>query len=176
MPRRRGSPRPAPPPPIERATRSLPPPLPADKVPSLSVVEEVLRHEEESYRDKANSLNASAGIIISAAGVIVALVGAEASTAGLVGQIAAIVAGIGAVLALLSHADKTIEPRSLRDGYLQADDITTRIIVLNTRIPLHERNERRLIEKARRLKGSACILLLSAAAIAVGGIVDRVGA
>jgi hypothetical protein len=143
-------------------------------VPSLGIVEETLQREDESYRDKANSLDTKSGVILSAAGVIVALVGTSPSVAGLVAQIAAIASGVAAVLSLLPRPDKTIGPRKLRDRYLQQDEITTRLFILNTRIPLHERNESRLVLKAKRLKTAACLLLGSAGTIAVGGIVDQI--
>ncbi len=62
----------------------------------------------------------------------------------------------------------------MRDRYLQVDAITSRLFVLNTRILLHERNEKRPLDKALRLKIAAILLLLSAALIAVGGIIDRI--
>ena len=144
-------------------------------MPSLGIVEDALRHEDESYRERANSLDTKAGVVLSAAGVIVALVGASAGIAGLIAQIAAIASGIAAVLTILPRVDKAIGPRNLRDRYLQVDSVTTRLYVLNTRIPLHERNEQRLVEKAQRLKIAAWFLLASAATIAFGGIVDRSG-
>lgn len=144
------------------------------QVPSLGIVEEALQREDESYRDRANSLDTKAGVILSAAGVIVALVGTHASVAGLIAQIAAIAAGVAAVLTILPRVDKAIGPRNLRDRYLQADETTTRLYVLNTRIPLHERNELRLVEKAKRLKIAAWFLLGSAGTIAVGGIVEQI--
>lgn len=143
-------------------------------MPSLGIVEDALQREDESYRDRANSLDTKAGVILSAAGVIVALVGTSASIAGLIAQIAAIASGIAAVLTILPRVDKAVGPRNLRDRYLQVDSVTTRLFVLNTRIPLHERNEKRLVEKATRLKIAAWFLLASAATIASGGIVDQI--
>ena len=143
-------------------------------MPSLRIVEEALQHEDESYQVRANSLDNKAGVILSAAGVVVALVGTSASIAGLMAQIAAIASGIAAVLTILPRVDKAIGPRNLRDRYLQVDPVTTRLYMLNTRIPLHERNEERLVEKAKRLKIAAWFLLVSAAAIVIGGIVDQI--
>lgn len=165
------------PPPAQPPAQPLPridPSLVPSLVPSLGIVEEALQREDDSYRDRANSLDTKAGVILSAAGVVVALVGTSASVAGLVAQIAAIGSGIAAVLTILPRVDKAIGPRNLRDRYLQADETTTRLYVLNTRIPLHERNELRLVEKARRLKIAACFLLGSAGTIAIGGIVEQI--
>lgn len=146
----------------------------AEQVPSLAIVEDALQREDESYRDRANGLDTKAGVVLSAAGVIVALVGTHGSGAGLIGQLAAIGAGVAAVATILPRVDKAIGPRNLRDRYLQVDPIITRLFVLNTRILLHERNEERVIAKALRLKIAAALLLLSAAAIAVGGIIDQI--
>jgi hypothetical protein len=143
-------------------------------VPSLGIVEGALQHEDESYRVRASSLDNKAGVILSAAGVIVALVGTSASIAGLIAQIAALASGIAAVLTILPRVDKAIAPRNLRDRYLQVDPVMTRLYMLNTRIPMHERNEQRLVEKATRLKIAAWFLLVSAATIAIGGIVDQI--
>lgn len=143
-------------------------------MPSLATVEDALQREDESYRDRADGLDAKAGVILSAAGVIVALVGLHANVAGLIAQLAAIGSGIAAVATILPRVDKAIGLRSLRDRYLQRDEITTRLFVLNTRILLHEHNEKRLFDKARRLKIAAALLLLSAASIAAGGIIDKI--
>ena len=74
---------------------------------------------------------------------------------------------------MLPRVDKAIGPRSLRDRYLQVDETTTRLFLLNTRIALHEGNERRLFDKAVRLK-AAWLLLASAAAIAMDGIISQI--
>ncbi|MDQ2836113.1 MAG: hypothetical protein M3Y42_00160 [Actinomycetota bacterium] len=150
------------------------PPIREDQVPSLAIVEAALQREDESYRERANGLDSKAGVILSAAGVIVALVGTHASVAGLIAQIAAIAAGVAAVFTILPRVDKAIGPRQLRDRYLQTDSVVTRLVVLNTRIPLHERNEERLVEKAKRLKVAAGFLLTSASTIAIGGIVEQI--
>lgn len=144
------------------------------RVPSLGIIEAALQREDDSYRDRANSLDTKAGVILSAAGVIVSLVGIHSSVAGLVAQVIAIGAGAAAVWALAPRVDKAIGPRQLRDRYLQVDALTTRLVLLNTRIDLHERNEKRLFDKASRMKLAAVLLLGSAAAIVVGGILNDI--
>jgi hypothetical protein len=149
-------------------------PIRDDQVPSLGIVEDALQHEDEYYRERANNLDTKAGVILSAAGVIVALVGTSAGAAGLTAQLAAIASGIAAVRTMLPRIDKAITPRSLRNRYLQVDPVTTRLYMLATRIPLHERNEQRLVEKAQQLKIAAWFLLASAMTTAVGGIVNQI--
>ncbi len=163
--------------PSDPADRGLPgpralPAISADQVPSLPIVEDALQRQDQSYRDRANGLDTKAGVVLSAAGVIVSLVGIHSSVAGLVGQFFAIGAGVAAVLAILPRVDKTIGPRALRDGYLERDAVATRLVLLNTRIDLYERNEQRLFVKAARMKVAAGLLLGSAVAIGVGGTLN----
>jgi hypothetical protein len=146
-------------------------PLDEGQVPSLSVIESALEREDGSYRDRGNSLDTKAGVILSAAGVIVAVVGTTASIAAIVGQALAIAAGGAAVWVILPRVDKAIGPRELRDRYLTTDPVRTRLIVLNTRILLHAKNEARLVTKAARLRYASTLLLGSAVAILVSGIV-----
>lgn len=150
------------------------PHIDAGRVPSLSIIEDALQREDDSYRNRANSLDTKAGVILSAAGLIVVLVGIHSSVAGVIGQLAAIGTGIASVLTFLPRVDKAIGPRNLRDRYIQSDETTTRLFVLNTRIELHERNEQRLFDKAKRLKVAAWLLLGSATAIAIGSIVNDI--
>jgi hypothetical protein len=65
-------------------------------------------------------------------------------------------------------------PRQLRDRYSREGAVATRLIVLNTRIDLHARNELRLFDKARRLKLAAGLLLGSATAIGIVGILNDI--
>ncbi|SOD72878.1 hypothetical protein SAMN05892883_2197 [Jatrophihabitans sp. GAS493] len=157
-------------------TRPGPPgqrtPLPAinaNQVPSLSIVEHALSDEDTSYRERANGIDTKAGVILSAAGVIVTLVGIHSSVAGLVGQFIAIAAGAAAVWTLKPRVDKAIGIRQLRDRYLQENELSTRMILLNTRLDIQEKNEKYLFRKARWLKISSSLLLCSATAIAIGG-------
>jgi hypothetical protein len=144
------------------------------QVPSLGVIEDVLQREDDSYRHRANSLDTKAGVILSAAGVIVALVGTTSSAAALVGQAVAILAGAAAVWVILPRVDKGIGPQELRDRYLTTDAIRTRLTVLNTRIVLHAKNEARLFTKARRLRYASALLLGSALAILISGIINSI--
>ncbi|HEX8305688.1 MAG TPA: hypothetical protein VF612_12480 [Jatrophihabitans sp.] len=145
------------------------------QVPSLSVIESVLEREDGSYRDRGNSLDTKAGLILSAAGVIVALVGTTASIAAIVGQALAIAAGGAAVWVILPRVDKVIGPKELRDRHLSMDPVRTRLIVLNTRVVLHAKNEARLVTKAIRLRYASALLLGSAVAILMSGILRAAG-
>jgi hypothetical protein len=75
---------------------------------------------------------------------------------------------------MMPRVDKAVVPRQLFDAYLQQNEISTRLKLLSTRLLLQERNEARLFVKALRLKVAAYLLLVSAAAIVVGGMLDTI--
>lgn len=144
------------------------------QVPSLPVVEAALARAEDSYRARANSLDTKAGTILSAAGVIVALVGIHSSVAGVVGQIGSILAGAAAVWTIMPRVDKAIVAQEIFNAYLQQPEVSTRLILLSTQLPLQAGNEARLFTKAHRLRLAALLLLGSATAIAIGGILNDI--
>jgi hypothetical protein len=146
-------------------------PIDPSRVPSIHLVEAVLNREEQSYRFRAAGIDNKAGLLLGAAGVLVALVGSRPSVAGLIGQIFAAGSGGAAVLTLWPRVDKGIGPREVRDRYLTSDPTLTRMILLNTRLGLHDRDEKRLITKAKRLRLAAVLLMTATVAIVAGGIV-----
>jgi hypothetical protein len=146
-------------------------PLNPSQIPSIALVEGELDREEESYRNRSDGIDTKAGLILGAAGVLVALVGSRPSVAGLIAQITALAAGAVGGAALYPRVDKGISPKELRDRYLAVDASITRMVLLNTRIDLHLKDEQRLITKARRLKLASLLLLLSALAIVVGATI-----
>ena len=103
-----------------------------------------------------------------------ALVGNEPGVAELAAQLLAAGSGVTAVLTLWPRVDKGIAPRSLRDRYLTADLIRTRLVLLNTRLELHAKDESQLIRKARHLRLAAALLLAATATLVAGGIVSAV--
>ncbi|MDK3256653.1 hypothetical protein [Blastococcus capsensis] len=150
---------------------SLPSSIDPARVPSLDVVESALAREEDSYRQRAQSIDTRLGLLLGAAGVLVALVGSRPSIPGLIGQVVTVGAGGAAVHGLWPRVDKGIAPRKLRDRYLAADPTLTRMRLLNTRLELHEKDEIRLLAKARRLRAAALLLFCAATTIVVGSIV-----
>ncbi|MDP5182094.1 hypothetical protein QOZ88_05545 [Blastococcus sp. BMG 814] len=104
--------------------------------------------------------------------MLVALVSAQAGVAGLLAQGVAISTGAVAVGALWPRVDKGIRPDKLRDRYLTQRAAFTRLVLLNTRIDLHAKDEEHLVQKARRLRLAALLLLAAAAVVVVGGMVD----
>jgi len=138
------------------------------------LVEDALIREEESYRFRAGSIDTKAGLLLGAAGIVVALVGNEPGVAELAAQLLAAGSGVTAALTLWPRVDKGIAPRSLRDRYLTADLIRTRLVLLNTRLELHAKDESQLIRKARHLRLAAALLLAATATLVAGGIVSAV--
>jgi len=146
-----------------------------EQVPSLGVIESVLEREDDSYRDRANGIDSKAGMILGAAGVIVALVGTTTSVTALLGQALAIAAGAAAAWVIVPRIEAAVASRDLRDRYLDAAAVHTRLMVLNLRILLQTRNEARLLTKTRRLRSASVLLLGSAVIILVSGILRTVG-
>jgi hypothetical protein len=134
-----------------------------------------MERDDASYRDRANGLDTKAGVILSAAGVIVALVGPTASIAAIVGQAFAVTAGAAAAWVIVPHIDKAIAPHDLRNRYLAAAPVRTRLVVLNSRMVVHAENEARLVTKARLLRSASVLLLGSAVIILVSGIFRAAG-
>jgi hypothetical protein len=146
-------------------------PIDPRQIPSIRLVEEELDREEISYRNRANGIDTKAGLILTAAGVLVALVGTRPSVAGLVGQMIALLAATVGGAALFPRVDKGISASELRDRYLSVDASITRMVLLNTRIELHLKDEQRLITKAWRLRLASLLLVSAAVAIVVGAII-----
>ena len=147
-------------------------PLDLSRVPSLHLVEAALTRAEHSYRQRAASIDTKAGILLSAAGVVIALVGNRPGIAGLIGQVFAAGAAGAGVLALSPRVDKSIGPRQLRDRYLTQHESITRMILFNTRIDLHAKDEEKLIAKARRLRITAVLLLIASVCVLTGAMVE----
>ncbi|TFV58342.1 hypothetical protein E4P41_13045 [Geodermatophilus sp. DF01-2] len=143
------------------------------RIPSLPIVETALVREEDSYRFRAQGMDTRLGLLLSAAGVLVALVGNRPSVAGLAGQVLALAAGATAVHGLWPRVDKGVAPRRLRDRYLAVDPTLTRMRLLNTRLDLHAQDEGRLLDKARRLRACALLLLAAATAVVMGRTVEE---
>jgi hypothetical protein len=150
-------------------------PFREEQVPSLGVIESAVERVDASYRDRANGLDSKAGILLSAAGVIVALIGTTGSITAIVGQVLAIAAGSTAAWVIVRRIDTAVAPQDLRDRYLGATPVRTRLVVLNSRIVLHAENEARLVTKARRLRSASMLLLGSAVIIVVSGILRATG-
>jgi hypothetical protein len=147
-------------------------PIDLADIPSLKIVERTLTREEDSFRLRAHAIDTKAGLLLSASGVLIALVGGKPSLAGLVAQLFSMGAGGVAVAALWPRVDKGIGPRELRDRYLTTPATVTRLVLLNTRIDLHAKDEEHLIKKARRLRVAALLLLSAALAVVLGAIVQ----
>lgn len=140
--------------------------------PAIEVIERALVRADESYRFRAGSLDTKAGLVLGAVGVIVALVGDEPSVAGFVGQLFAIASGLMAVLSLRPRTGDGINPSKLRDQYLQLDDSTARLRVLNDSLSELSQDNCRLKAKNRQFQAAATLLLLAAATVVAGAAIS----
>lgn len=142
------------------------------QTPSINVIESALVRAEESYRFRAGSVDSKAGLLLGAVGVLIALVGSEPSVPGLLAQFFAALSGIMLVLSLRPRRGEGMNPRKLRDQYLQADPPTARINVLNAGLSAWEKDEARLKTKDTQFTAAAVLLLVAAASIVVGAAVS----
>jgi hypothetical protein len=146
-----------------------------DEVPSIDVVERALMRGEDAYRARAQTIDTKAGLVLAAAGVLIALVGTRPGIAGLVAQVLAVLAGTMAVLSLRPRKAPGLSPRRLRDKYLGAPSIVTRVQVLSAGVETLEEDEDRLLTKNKQLATGALLLLAAAVAIVVGAAARVVG-
>lgn len=146
-----------------------------DPYPSLQVVEAELDRAELASQQRTQSLDSKAGLILGAAGVIVALTVGHESVLRTVGQALAVVAGITAGRAFFPRPGGAINPQSLLDRYLEQPAQQTRLTLLATRADLYQAGEEALKRKFYWLRWSVALLLLAAAAVLAGSIVDAVG-
>lgn len=146
----------------------------SDPYPSLQVVEAELDRAELASQQRTQSLDSKAGLILGAAGVIVALAVGHESVLLTVGQGLAVLAGGTAGLAFFPRPGGAINPQSLLDRYLDQPDQQTRLTLLATRADLYQAGEEALKRKFFWLRWSVALLLLAAAVVLAGSIVDVV--
>lgn len=154
------------------SAEGVPASSPSDPYPSLRVIEVELNRAEVSYQQRAQGLDTKAGLILGAAGVIVALAVGHKSVWLTVGQVAAVLAGVAAAAAFFPRTGGIINPSQLQERYLDQPELTTRLTLLATRVDLFQADEESLKRKFGRLRASVVFLLLAAAAVCVGSIVE----
>jgi len=122
-------------------------------MPSLEIVRHELDLEVASQERRGSGLDTKAGLVLVAAGVFVGIVPSRDLTAlEVAAQLLALLAGGGALWAAFPRISASIEPRGLRDRYLTADPDHSKRRILDTRIHLFERDERRLRQKLQRMR------------------------
>lgn len=146
--------------------------LPDEPWPSLHVVRHELDVEAASLERRSAGLDTKAGLLLAVSGVLVGLGATDPNQFDIAGQVLAAVAGGCAIWAFLPRVAGAIGPRPLRDGYLSESPEQTRLVVLNTRIALHEADEQSLHEKLFRIKLALTALALSGVLVIAGSIVE----
>jgi uncharacterized membrane protein len=133
-------------------------------------VETQLDRAETSYQQRAQSLDGKAGLLLTAAGVIVGFANTSVSVATTIGQGWAVLAAAMAIWAFLPRVGGIIEPGRLEERYLNQPELTTRLVVLGTRIALYRADEEALRRKNHRLRLALFALFIAAVAVLIGTI------
>lgn len=134
----------------------------------MEVVRGELDIENASYERRSTSLDTKAGLLLGVAGVLIGLAAQVPGYLEVAAQLAAALGGGAAVWSFWPRVAGAIGPRQLRDRYLTQSADVTRLVVLNTRIALHEADEQQLHRKLARVK-------LSLGGLAVAGLLVIVG-
>ena len=140
-------------------------------MPSLQFLGDESARELETQDRRADALDSKAGIVLGFAGVLVPL-----SLANLHGNLAHVGTGFAALAALLASVGflprdtSALNLRQLRDSYLTAEETFTRLRVLDTRIAMYERTNKRLEVKAQIIISSVAALGLAVILTVIAGI------
>lgn len=144
------------------------------RYPSLDVVRGELDARIAEQARGAAAFDTRAGLILGFAGVLIGLAPEDPRLCQLLAQIVAAAAAGVAVLALTFRVAGSIEPRAIRERYLLDDVETTRLRVLDTRIVLFERDEKRFESKVKRLRWAVWLLAIAVAMMLAGSILEYV--
>lgn len=146
-------------------------PLGVPSLPSLDLLEDESIRQLELQERRSDALDTKAGVVIGFAGVLVAL-----SIANLHSNTAHVGTGFAALAALLASAgffprlSPALNIQHLRQRYLTADLNFTRVRVLDTRVNMYERANRRLRVKVLLVSGSVASLAVAVTVTVVAGI------
>jgi hypothetical protein len=127
--------------------------------------------EQES---RAASFDTKAGLLLGLGGILIGLSPHHLELFRLLGRLAAAVGAGAAVWSMLPRISAGVVPRELRNKYLSAEPDFTKLRLLDTRILLYERDEKRLTSKVHRMRVAVLFLALAVALLLVGSIVDYV--
>jgi len=139
---------------------------------SLEFVEQVVHDERTAQLSHLDALDTKAGVILGFAGAIVALSPSAASLWTALGKASAIVSAYFSIATFWPRRFWTLDVRALRERYLAAEPMFTRIHVLDTMIATARRNDETLARRGRQLKAAMIGLGLATLLIGVGGWLD----
>lgn len=142
--------------------------------PSLDIVRSELDSEAGSLDRRASGIDTKAGQLLGFAGVLVGLVVNKGASSWIqaAGLILAVLAGLVAILVFVPRAGSAVNPQALREAYLTTPAETTQLVVLDTRIVLHQQDEQDLRKKRNRLFVAVGMLFLAIALVAAGPIMS----
>jgi hypothetical protein len=141
-------------------------------LPSLAVVRAELDLEQGSNERRSAGLDAKAGLLLAAAGVLVGLNSTRNPWINVAVHALAAVAAAVAVSSMWPRLAGTVSPLELRRSYIHLPEAHTQLVVLDTRLALHEADESRLKRRARLFKLAAVLLASAMFAALVGSIVE----
>jgi hypothetical protein len=156
----------------EGGTGARPRPL---VLPSLAVVRAELDLEQGSKKRRSASLDSKAGLLLAAAGVLVGLNATVNPWLDVVVHGLAALAAAVAVSSMWPRLAGTVSPLQLRRHYVHLPEAHTRLVVLDTRLALHQADEDRLRRRARLFKLAAVLLASAMFAALAGSIVEAAG-
>jgi hypothetical protein len=138
----------------------------ATPLASIDLVFDELNRSQDSLERRSASLDTKAGLILAAAAVLITRPTTSTTTLGLLVQVGGAIAGAFAAGALLPRVSGALSPLMLRKQYVHLPDPDTKLVILDTRIMLYGKNEKRLHAKLRRF-WIAVVVLFAAFVLAV---------
>lgn len=141
--------------------------MPDERLPSIGALLTAVERHLDQQRSHFESLDTKAGVAVGFAGVIAAIGRDVVPIVAKVGVGLAVVAAVLAVLSFWPRKHPVLDPRRLRH-YLRADESFTRLKLLDTEIEMALRASRLIEAKARSLRASLAVLVVSVVLLAVG--------
>ncbi|PRY50793.1 hypothetical protein BCF74_13815 [Knoellia remsis] len=143
--------------------------------PSLDIVRAEFDVRLEEQTRLASAFDTRAGVVVGFSGVLIGLSASTQSWFHFAAQVLAAVAAGVALWAIWFRVAGSVDPRALRNAYLNSAPEVTKLRVLDTKIWLFEQDEVRFRAKVRRLTfslwllGGAVLLLLLGSTVEVFG-------
>jgi hypothetical protein len=144
-------------------------------LPSLELTREEARAERERHVRFADAIDTKAGIVLGFAGAIVAIAATAFDIEFIPAVGFAVLAALQCLWVHLPDRYPAWELRAMRDRYLRADDVCTRLHLLDTEIAMVELQARIMRRNARLLKLAIGLLFCSVVALVVGTLVRDIG-
>lgn len=142
----------------------------SERLPSLDLLLELVQAERDKQLGHLDALDSKAGIVLGFAGLLITLSPETATVFRLGGVFAAVVAAGFALASFWPRRFPVLEPSPLR-RYLRAEEVLTRLTVLDTLEDFINEGSVLLGDKGKRLRWALIFLGLAAGVFAVGIVV-----